>query len=156
MIQNKMGVIFPCLCLLVSVLSVPGCNKNTAIKTDVVTGTVTMGGSPLAGATVSFLPVDTNGSTAVGTTDDSGKYTLQTLLGAADAGTTPGDYVVTVSKMVNEPTGRQEWSESDGKMLDIMVGKETVPAKFATKRSTPLKATVISGQANRFDFDVSN
>jgi hypothetical protein len=155
MMQNKIGVIFVCLFLLISVLCVPGCNKSTAIKTDVVTGVVTKDGSPLAGAKVTFSPVDANGSVAVGTTDDSGKYALQTLLGVADAGTTPGDYVVTVSKMVNEPTGRQEMSESEGKMVDIMIGKETVPAKFTTKGSTPLKATVVSGQPNSFDFDVS-
>jgi len=153
--QNKIGLIFLSLSLLVSIPCISACNKNTAIKTDVVTGTVMMDGAPLAGATVTFLPTGTDGSTAVGFTDESGKYKLQTQLGAADAGTTPGDYVVTISKKVNEPTGKQEWSESDGKMLDVMVGKETVPVKFTTKSSTSHKATVVSGQANHFDFDVS-
>ena len=153
--QNKIGLIFLGLSLLVSPLCIPGCKKSTAIKTDVVTGTVMMDGAPLVGAIVSFLPADTNGSTAVGTTDANGKYTLQTLLGAADAGTTPGDYVVTISKKVNEPTGKQEWSESDGKMIDLVLAKELVPAKFSDKKLTPHKATVVSGQANIFDFDVS-
>ena len=155
MIQKKIGSISLCLFLLVSLMGFPGCKKNTTIKTDVVTGVVTMNGSPLVGAMVSFLPVD-SGNSAIGTTDATGKYTLQTLLGAADAGTTPGDYIVTISKKENRPTGQQEWSESAGAMEDIMAGHELVPAKFTSKSSTPLKATVVGGQANSFDFDVSN
>ena len=155
MIQNKIGSPLLCLLLLVSLMCLQGCKKSTAIKTDLVTGVVTMNGSPLAGATVTFLP-DGTGNTAVGTTDASGKYTLQTMLGAADAGTTPGDYVVTISKKENRPTGQQEWSESAGEMVDIMSAHEQVPAKFTNKSSTPLKATVVAGQANSFDFDVSN
>jgi len=146
-----------CLCLLLLVVLVhfSGCKKSTAIQTDIVTGVITMDGAPLAGASVTFSPVDDKGSVAVGTTDANGKYTLQTLLGAADAGTTPGDYIVTVAKKVNEPTGKQEMSSSEGKMVDIMLARELVPVKFTAKKSTPLKATVVSGQANSFDFDVS-
>ena len=153
--QNKIGLIFLCMSLLVSQWCISGCNKSKAIKTDLVTGVVKMDGEPLVKATVTFFPVDNNGSTAVGTTDANGKYTLQTQLGAADAGTTPGDYVVTVSKKVNEPTGKQEWSESDGKMMDITVGKETVPEKFTNKKTSGFTATVVANQANNFDFDVS-
>ena len=155
MIQNKIGSISLYLLLLVSLICLQGCKKSTAIKTDLVTGVVQMNGSPLVGAMVTFLPVD-SGNTAIGTTDANGKYTLQTLLGAADAGTTPGDYIVTISKKENRSTGQQEWSESAGEMVDIMSAHEQVPEKFTNKSSTPLKATVVAGQANSFDFDVSN
>ena len=154
MIKKQIGSL--CLfILLVSLACIPGCKKNAPIKTDVVTGVITMDGAPLAGARVTFSPVDASGSVAIGTTDDSGKYILQTLLGAADAGTTPGDYIVSVSKTVNEPTGKQEMSESAGEMMDIMIAKELVPAKFTNKKSTPHKATVVANQPNSFDFDVS-
>jgi len=150
-----MGYISLFLILFVSPMVISGCTKNTTIKTDLVTGVIQMDGSPLAGATVTFSPVNESASVAVGTTDATGKYTLQTLLGAANAGTTPGDYIVTISKMINEPTGRQEMSESEGKMVDIMLARELVPAQFTNKRSTNLKATVVANQANHFDFDVS-
>ena len=153
--QKQFGYLSFCLLLVFSLAYLSGCEKNKAIKTDLVTGVITMDGSPLAGASVTFSPVDDKGSVAIGTTDANGKYALQTLLGAADAGTTPGDYLVSISKKVNEPTGKQEWSESDGKMMDVTVGKETVPVKFTTKNSTPHKATVVANQANNFDFDVS-
>jgi len=46
-------------------------------------------------------------------------------------------------------------SESEGKMVDIMLARELVPTQFTNKRSTTLKATVVANQANNFDFDVS-
>ncbi|GHT28150.1 hypothetical protein FACS18942_08330 [Planctomycetales bacterium] len=114
-----------------------------------------MNGSPLADATVTFSPTgNNNGNVGVGTTDTSGQYKLQTLLGKVDAGTTPGDYIVTVSKRENIPTGKQVKSEYEDKMEDVMQEKQFVPAKFTDKNSSPFKATVVEGQINTFDFTI--
>ena len=137
------------------VLCLFGCNKSKAIKTDLVEGVITMDGSPLAGASVTFSPVSPDGNMGVGTTDSAGLYKIQTLQGAAGAGTTPGDYTVTVSKKDAKPSGKQEMSESEGKMIDIMTYTEVVPQKFTDKKTTPHKATVVAGVPNKFDFDVS-
>ena len=157
MFMTQKQISYLCLghLLLILLACLSGCEKSKAIKTDLVTGVITMDGAPLAGATVTFSPVDDKASVAVGTTDANGKYTLQTLLGNPGAGTTPGDYVVSVSKSVNEPTGKQEFSDSEGKMVDIVKAREIIPDKFTNKKSSPHKATVVSGQENKFDFDVS-
>ncbi|MDR1477796.1 MAG: carboxypeptidase-like regulatory domain-containing protein [Planctomycetaceae bacterium] len=152
MLKNKIL----CVCLVTAaIVLLAGCNKKTAIKTDIVQGKVTMDGSPLADAMVTFSPTGNEGKVGTGTTDASGQYKLQTLLGNPDAGTTSGDYIVTVSKQENVSTGKQEMSESEGKMVNVVQAKQLVPAKFTNKKSSPLKATVVEGQVNSFDFDVS-
>ena len=90
--MNKRFLAVMALVAIIAIL--PSCGKKV-LKTDEVTGTVTLDGSPLKGCSVFFTPADGNGAPAVGTTDASGVYKLQTALGAADAGTTPGTYSVT-------------------------------------------------------------
>ena len=156
LIMQKSGMAGYCVILIaMMVLCLFGCDKSKAIKTDLVEGVITMDGSPLAGATVTFSPVSSDGNLGVGTTDSTGLYKIQTLQGAADAGTTPGDYIVTVSKKEGKPSGKQEMSESEGKMVDILTYTEAVPQKFTDKKATPHKATVAAGMPNKFDFDVS-
>jgi hypothetical protein len=152
--MRKTGIYCFCLFFTVTTMTV-GCNEKISLKTDAVSGVITMDGSPLAGAIVTFSPTENTGHVASGVTDAGGKYVLQTLLGDPDAGTTPGNYIVSVSKKENVPTGKQEMSASEGKMVEIMESKERVPAKFTGKKTSPLKAAVVSGEANSFDFDVS-
>ncbi|MDR1383561.1 MAG: carboxypeptidase-like regulatory domain-containing protein [Planctomycetaceae bacterium] len=64
-----------------------------------VTGTITHKGTPVAGATVAFSPLD-GGAAASGVSNASGNYTLST--GTAlipGSGTKPGKYKVTVYKV---------------------------------------------------------
>jgi hypothetical protein len=137
--------------VLTWILFIIGCHGSSVIKTDVVEGTVTYQGIPVADANISFSPV-LNGSPAYGRTDSQGKYKLQTLLGAVDQGTTPGEYVVIINKSENVPTGKKE-IDPDGKEVDITVSKPLLPAVYSSATTTPLKATVVSGK-NVFDFDL--
>ncbi len=77
-----------------------GCSPKE-LKTDYVEGVVTMNGSPVEGATVTFSPKG-GGPTALGKTDATGKYTLSSLQGGGvGKGALAGDYVVTIVKFRN-------------------------------------------------------
>ena len=95
-----------CIAILIGVSA--GCGTQT-ISTDAVEGTITLSGVPVEGANVMFSPVtEGQGAPAYGRTDAEGRYKLQTQQGAVDAGTTPGEYKVTVSKVELVGTGKFE------------------------------------------------
>jgi hypothetical protein len=122
-----------------------GCTGGTsAIKTDSVVGAITdVDGSPLAGASVNFSPVTQSaGNPAYAITDQNGKYQLQTLLGKPGAGTTPGEYVVTISKSEMIPTGQKE-KDSDGNMVDVLVPKSLIPAAYGSAEKSPFKVSML-------------
>jgi len=126
-----------------------GCSGSGKIKTNIVEGTVTYEGQPLAGASVNFSPEGT-GDAAFATTDADGKYKLQTLRGEVDAGTTAGDYVVTISKYDEIPTGKK-YKGDDGEMYDETTSKPALPETYMNRAKTPFKKTVVQGK-NTFDF----
>jgi hypothetical protein len=135
------------------ILVLPGCG-NKKLKTERVSGIVTMDGSPVVGATVTFSPVDrTKSHPATGTTDSTGKYQLQTMLGEVDAGTTPGEYKVMITKTENVETGRVSQVMAGDQVEEVkeMRAEHRLPLKYSVPDSTPLKATVING-SNTFDF----
>jgi len=82
---------------LVALSLVLGCSSGGSSfpKTYPASGTVTVNGKPVNGATVNFFPVDGKGS-SVGTTDASGKYTLTTY--RSNDGAPPGQYKVSIVK----------------------------------------------------------
>ena len=83
------------LALVCAVTLLVGCGKKV-VKTEGVTGTITLDGAPLADCNVYFLAVEKGSGTldSFAKTDASGNYKLQTMTGAANAGTTPGKYKV--------------------------------------------------------------
>ena len=72
-----------------------GCGGSGNPDTYSVTGTVTLEGSPVGGALVSFSPTG-DGKPATGITDASGKYSLTTF--SQGDGAVPGTYQVTITK----------------------------------------------------------
>ena len=129
-----------------------GCGKKV-IKTEGVSGVVRLDGQPLANATVHFIPVDSTGSPSYGKTNENGEYKLQTLLGAADAGTTPGQYKVRVECVEMYETGKT--FQENGEEKQEMKARSIVPAKYNDENTSGLEATVVKG-ANTFDFDLQN
>ena len=129
----------------------PACSK--AIKTEGVTGVVTYNGEPLADATVKFIPTDATGSQSYGKTNEKGEYKLQTLLGAADAGTTPGEYKVTVDCVQSVPTGKMV--EENGQEIEEMDVEYVLPQKFGNPETSGLTATVAPGD-NTINFDLTD
>ena len=124
-----------------------------------VTGTVTMGGSPVEGATVTFIPTAA-GSPATGATDAAGKFVLKT--GEKDGAAT-GSYNISVVKYAfAAAAGGGAGPSADGAMPSgyggaaadsNQGGKNELPAKFENAASSGLTATVTEdGAKNVFDL----
>jgi hypothetical protein len=134
------------------------------LKTVNVTGTVTFDGEPLAEATIAFSP-ETSGEGHPGyaITDVNGHYKLQTLLGNPDAGTTPGKYLVTVSKMEKSATTTTS-SDDPEYMRQIEMGrmgtppppKSLIPVSYGNMTTSGLSATVENKKENVFDFNLTS
>lgn len=132
-----------------------GCGKKNPNLPDLipVSGTVTLDGKPLAGATVYFTPVgETRGVDAFGKTDSDGRYTLGSR--KMGTGTPVGQYKVTIGKTVN-PDG----SAAGGKAVDPdraprQARKEILPSKYSHPMSTILTATVEEG-GGEIDFPLT-
>ncbi len=140
-----------CLAALAMLAVLPACSK--AIKTEGVAGVITYNGEPLANATVKFIPVDATGSQSYGKTNEKGEYKLQTLLGAADAGTTPGEYKVTVDCVKNVPTGNM--IQENGAEIEEMEVETVIPKTYSNPETSGLTATVAPGD-NTINFDLSD
>jgi hypothetical protein len=112
-----------------------------------VSGTVTLNGQPLSGATVQFLlpRQATSGEMAEGVTDSSGKYELQTHMAQATAaerrGALPGEYIVVVSK-IEMPDGSPLPPGTTEADAEAEGAKQVVPARYTNEEATPLRATV--------------
>jgi len=98
-----------------------------------VTGTVTVNGEPVEGATGEFQPVE-SGSPSYGTTDDHGEYRL--MYTADKAGAIPGEHLVRIAAAgVRDPNPNADEAEGEGRQI----GEEMV--------------TVEPG-SNSFDFEL--
>jgi hypothetical protein len=145
--------IFNYAIVIVFLLPMLGCG-GSVLKTEFIEGTISFQGVPVEGAMLSFSPVnDADGAPASGRTDVRGRYVLQTRFGAVDAGTTPGEYVVTVTKMLEIPTGERV-TYPDGTGFEVMRYEQALPGVYGSISTTPLRATVVSGGPNVFDFDL--
>ncbi len=141
--------------LLLVVLASVGCGPD-APKTIPVTGTVTLDGKPLEGASVTFM--STEGSrVASGTTDASGSFTLKTVIGSLMVdGAVPGTHKIGVAKTESSGTGEtRKEGETDQEMVARMAGNATntskikqkyiVPQKYNSPEGSGLTATVAEG-----------
>lgn len=141
--------------LFITVLTIVvwvGCSDGK-IATIHVTGTVTFDGKPLDGASLNFSPkVQGQGNPAFGSTDASGLYKLQTILGNPDAGTTPGEYEVTIVKMEKLPPSV---SSTQGSMIPTTIPKSLIPERYSRTSTSGLTATVKQGEKNVFNFDLT-
>ncbi len=147
--QNKAFLI---LALVAVVAFIPACGKKT-IKTEGVTGVVTLNGQPLPYASLRFIPTDATGSESSGITDEKGAYKLQTLLGEANAGTTPGAYKVAIECYGEEETGKTHTDE-DGNEVKETKEVSLLDRKYADPETSGLTAEVKSGK-NEINFDLT-
>ena len=105
-----------------------------------VEGKVVMGGKPLTGAQILFVPV-AGGLEAGDVTDEEGKFQVKN---PQKLGVVPGEYRVTVSKK-DYPPGMKR---PDAHQMTIALTakmKETLPAKYTVQDKTPLRVTVPRG-----------
>ncbi|MBQ7813863.1 MAG: carboxypeptidase regulatory-like domain-containing protein [Thermoguttaceae bacterium] len=139
------------LVALATLAVLPACSN--AIKTEGVYGVVTYNGEPLADANVKFIPSDSTGSQSVGKTNEKGEYKLQTLLGAADAGTTPGEYKVTVDCVEPYETGNM--IEENGTEIPETKVRSVIPETYGRPETSGLTATVVEGD-NVINFELTD
>ncbi|MEP3478751.1 MAG: carboxypeptidase-like regulatory domain-containing protein [Fuerstiella sp.] len=147
--------------VLLTLFSV-GCGAGEVVdrpETFPVTGVVSLDGSPLAGATVTFRPKKKGGRGAVGMTDETGTYELMTF-DTAD-GALPGDYMITVVKQEHTPGdpsytdsnsdnyGKNPPPEAEAKTIDI------VPSKYSDAKTSGFTASVSEGE-NNFPLEVTS
>lgn len=114
-----------------------------------VIGEVTLNGTPLAEATVTFHPIG-HSYAAVGLTDKKGKFALTTLDG--NDGAIPGMFGVTISKYDFTHTASVE--NGDGTITEFPP-QVLVPEKYATVKTSELTATVDAEKKNQFQFNLS-
>ena len=107
-------------------LSCAGCGRPGAS----VEGTVTLDGSPLPAARVSFHP-DSPGPVAYGLSLDDGSYRLKT--GAKQSGLAPGGYRVTVFALETVAGAAEK------------VGPLLTPPVYGDPATTPLRCRVDAG-----------
>ena len=129
-----------------------------------VRGVITLDGAPLEGATVLFSPKSTGGLGAAGKTQADGSFTLNAQGAQPGAGTTIGDYAVTVSKIempefveIDEDDPRYGTPEQDRIQQEASNAKPKVivPEKYNNSETSPFTAQIVSGK-NEFTFDVSS
>ena len=125
--------------------------------TEYVEGTVTLDGTPIAEATVMFVPVsEGEGASASGMTDENGVYRLTAAnvggeMGAAGGGTLPGEYYVGVSKNEsNEPMSEEEAYDKGVEFVPPSAEKapeikHVVPVKYNNAKESGIKVTVKAG-----------
>jgi hypothetical protein len=111
-----------------------------------VSGLVTLDGSPVDQAKVTFVPqLETKGNGGWAITDASGKYTIKTPQGAV--GVPMGDYKVAISRRLN-PDGSPP--NPDEPPIESKA-RETLPLGVSDESKTTLKANV-SATSKQFDW----
>lgn len=140
----------PTLCGLSAILLLwlSGCGSSDGFTLVPVSGTITLDGQPLAGATVSFQPAGSQtapgpGSGAV--TDASGKYTLKTAEAISRPGAVVGAHTVRF-------TGVQDQRAADDD-TQRPPALDPVPARY---RDPGLTFDVPAGGTDQADFELTS
>jgi len=134
-----------------------GCSKSSKFDLTPVVGTVTLDGQPLADADVTFFH---QGSSvpgyqiSTGKTDAAGKYELKA---GAKPGAVPGDFKVTVSRIVSKDGATVTLEEGmDMTQLEMQgLAKQSLPEKYSDYEKTELSAKVENGKAEGYDFPLT-
>lgn len=139
-LNPRFWVIVIAVCFVVSMI---GCQKNDLSP---VTGTVILDGKPIEKANVYFTPVAGGDGAATGETNASGHFTLRLLKGGT-TGAVPGEYIVTVKKLVSVDTGKTQPDLYDPtKRMPVLDSKNEIPEKYNSIEKPILKATIVAGK----------
>lgn len=152
-------------------LGIVGCGEDATVEgrpeTVPVTGVVTLAGTPVEGASVTFHSAaaqDAAHPSAVGQTDDEGRFELTSFV--PQDGAVPGEYTVTISKYDVAISGGGESSNPSEESADYVpptpqqvaasTPKNQLPEKYAHVGSTDQKAHVKAEGENEFNFALEN
>lgn len=137
------------LCILAVMSGCSGESGPPPADVNPVSGTVKVDGEPAGGVTVTFFPADGGGSAegALGTTDESGNFTLHARDGRE--GAPAGKYRVLFTKLVKpdgSPIGPEEMAADVG-------AENALPEVYNNPTETPIGAEVPAG-GKTFDFEL--
>jgi len=110
-----------------------------------VSGVVSLDGSPLPRGTVSYNP-SLPGPASYGLIENDGTYTVNT---GREEGLPPGEYTVTV--VAKEPSVKEDPDSS----FPPKPGKTITPPWYRSKKTSPLKITVDSGN-NEINLELTS
>ena len=154
------NVYFNSIALLIIFTVVVGCSGKEWPPTNKTTGTVTLDGQPLEGATVSFFPKG-DFSPANGKTDSAGRFEMTTF--NSNDGAMTGSFDVTVAQypevqIETTPEGKPwtEDMESDAPAELDMGDGNSLPEKYADREKPVFTATVVDSDSNEFNFELSS
>jgi len=142
-----------------------GCGE----KLTQVTGTVTVDGKEIEGATLTFTSTANASVFSSGVTDAKGMYSLQTLRGGAKTvrGAEPGSYIVSIVKKEEDGPPKQDTStmtieEKINYEMSLTGGPMTnkkfiyhVPKKYEVASSSGLTAEVPASGSVVHDFNLN-
>lgn len=131
-------------------------------KTVTASGTITLDGAPLDGASITLL--NENGVTAIAKSDSNGRFSLRTVVGADMVdGAVPGLHQVGVAKTVTEGGGAEmKPGENERDMVNRMAGsmmgaakqKYIVPQQFGSPQSSKLSLDVPTAGSDKLTLDI--
>jgi hypothetical protein len=122
-----------------------------------VEGTVTKGGKPLPGVVVLFwgdAEAGTTGPLSSGPTDAAGHYHLHTEQGVDGALVGRHRVCIIETDVLIERIMRRNSAKKDMLKGAAPAGPAVVPANYALKEDTPLRAEVQAGGGQVIDFEV--
>ena len=143
---------------LLALVGFVGCSGSNSVE-----GIVTLDGTPVSGATVTFVPADGKGQAGTGVSDSNGNFSIKA--GGKSKGISSGTYKVTVTKIKSSIEGQDPDKMSGGgkgpmggdyfKMMEKNKGgaggppgapaggksesKSELPAQYASDATTPFK-----------------
>lgn len=148
--------------LLITTLSLVGCGGDDGAPretTHVVTGKVTLYGTPLAGAVIGFSPLDGQRS-AVGISDAEGNYTLRTY--EPGDGAVAGKFKIVVTKAEVQADSGGETEGADHEAVAMAASEHNadsgtsqrsmVPPQYTNKQDTPFVFEVTAAGPNEYDL----
>ena len=147
-----------------ALLMAAGCGREespTGLDLYPVEGVVTMGGDPVAGATINFYCKEANKS-AFGYTNEDGEYVLTTS--SVNDGAVAGSHTVTITKFNVPPETPALAPVESEDYAPPGFGEETAPAfemesllpkKYSDPATSGLTAVVGPDSDNEFDFDLT-
>lgn len=136
----------PCLLTLFLVGCSGGVKPEVVPPLEPVSGTVNLDGKPTEGISVTFFPLD-KGNPAYGTTDASGKYTLNYRTGSP--GIPAGNYVALFSKLTlpdGSPLPANQTAADAGAI-------DQIPEQYRST-SDPTNAVTVPQGGKTFDFEL--
>jgi hypothetical protein len=140
---------------LLGLLLLVGCSHSGLDGVYPCTGVVTLNGTPLAEASLTFYPDGDNPDARVagGATDEHGKYTVTTL--KPGDGLFPGNYKVGVVKHEEYgPEGRYIINEAGEQEFTGRRIRNILPPQYEKPETSGLKAT-ITKRRNTVNFDLT-